>query len=151
MKRLLLLLALQAALLVPARAQVWVVHNLTNDTPANARVPFSGSLLRRSAYEMNFWFRSSSSNALNITNRTIHLSYKPVAALQYSPVMVISGEVVNATSGQARAYIMANDLNLFGDVLFQVSAFDATNRSSFLFQSTVYDSVDHIADTEINP
>jgi hypothetical protein len=152
MKRILAISAILLGLLAPARAQYpWVVLAITNADPANARVNFSGAMQRRAAYELNLYFRSSVSNALNITNRTIELSWKPTALVQSAPLMVVTGEVVSATTGQARVYLAKDKLNQYGDLLFQAIAYDTTNRASFFWQATVYDSLDHSAETIYSP
>lgn len=134
-----------------AFAQEFVTLSVTNSDPNTPRINFTGAMIRRNAYQVNVFFRSFASNALDISGMTVELNWKPSTRLQDSPVNKIVGTVANGTGGHARVYILKDQLNSVGDTIFQMKVYDSTNRASAFFQSVVYDSVDQVSDDEYVP
>lgn len=125
--------------------------SFTNSDPNTPRLTFSGSMLRRSSYTVDGYYKSISSNAANISGYTVHLNWKATGRLQDSPVTRVVGTVMNGTGGWARAIIPKDALNSVGDTTFLMSAFDATNRIAFFWNCTVYDAVDQVSDDDFIP
>ena len=128
-----------------------VYLSFTNTDPNTPRMTFSGSMLRRSAYTIDTYFRSSSSNAANVAGYTVQLNWKATGRLQDSPVTRVVGTVMSGTGGWVRAIIPKDSLNSVGDTTFLMSAFDTSNRVAIFWNCTVYDSVDQVSDDEFIP